>query len=114
NPCRVYDDLEQLLPPDPNFPEANDEDWISEPVDAPITLTIYDQFDCPGCRYFETQVPLLKEAFPNEFRLVFRHFFFHENADLPARAAEAAGRQGKFFEVKSFIFEDTENWYGKT
>jgi cyclophilin family peptidyl-prolyl cis-trans isomerase/protein-disulfide isomerase len=114
NPCRVYNDLDELLPPDPAFPEVTADDWVSDPVDAPITLTVYDQFDCPGCKYFETQLPLLKEAFPNEFRLVFRHFFFHDNADLPARAAEAAGRQGKFFEVKSFIFEDVENWYGKT
>jgi len=114
NPCVVYDPLNMLIPADPNFPPITAADWVDGPDDAAITLTVYDQFDCPGCKYFETQVPLLKEAYGNDFRLVFRHFFFHENADLPARAAEAAGQQGKFFEVKEFIFGDIENWYGKT
>ena len=114
NPCVAYDPLNTLVPVDPNFPPVTDADWVDGPDDAVITLTVYDQFDCPGCKYFETQVPLLEEVYGDDFRLVFRHFFFHENADLPARAAEAAGQQGKFFEVKKFIFEDIENWYGKT
>ena len=113
-PCKPHDDLAEMTRADPNFPSVTDADWVEGPSDAIITLTVYDQFDCPGCRYFETQAEQLMEAYPEDFRLVFRHFFFHENADLPARVAEAAGRQNKFAEVKSFIFEDVENWYGKT
>ena len=113
-PCKPYNDLAEIIPADPNFPSVTGEDWVEGPSDAIITLTVYDQFDCPGCKYFETQAEQLMEAYPKDFRLVFRHFFFHENADLPARVAEAAGRQNKFAEVKSFIFKDVENWYGKT
>lgn len=113
-PCKPLDTIAEFLPLDPNLPAVTAEDWVWGSADAPVTMIVYDQFDCPGCKYLETQIRLLKDAYPNDFRLVFRHFFFHDNADLPARAAEAAGRQGKFFEVAEHLFADVENWYGKT
>jgi len=113
-PCKPLDTMAEFFPAEPNLPPVTSEDWVWGSADAPITMIVYDQFDCPGCKYLETQITLLKEAYPDDFRLVFRHFYFHDNADLPARAAEAAGRQGKFFEVAEFLFEDVQTWYGKT
>lgn len=50
--------------------------------------------------------------YPDDIRLAYRHFplSYHENAIPAAQAAEAAGVQGKFFEMKAQIFENTTEW----
>ncbi|MCJ7623016.1 MAG: peptidylprolyl isomerase [Anaerolineaceae bacterium] len=54
----------------------------------------------------------LQNKYPDDVRLVLRHFplSYHENATPAAQAAEAAGIQGKFFEMKAQIFENTSEW----
>ena len=56
--------------------------------------------------------PLLQD-YPNELQLVFRHFpltSIHPNAFAAARAAEAAGTLGKFFEMHDLLYERQEEW----
>jgi cyclophilin family peptidyl-prolyl cis-trans isomerase len=54
----------------------------------------------------------LRNDFPNEIRHVFRHFplDFHQNAFLAAQAAEAAGVQDQFEEMKSLLFAQQNTW----
>ncbi|NPV74774.1 MAG: thioredoxin domain-containing protein [Anaerolineae bacterium] len=57
----------------------------------------------------------LHEMYPQDVRLVFRHFplkSIHPNARLAAIASEAAGKQGKFFEMKKVLFEEQAVWGG--
>ncbi len=60
----------------------------------------------------------LLEAYPEDLRVVYRHYpliTIHDKAFLAAAASEAAGLQGKFFEMKALLFEtSTEEWSGLT
>lgn len=76
------------------------------PVSAPVTITIFDDFECPYCA---EAVPLLKEvlsAYPDQVRLVFKNFplGMHKNARAAAIAGLAADRQGKFWPLHDLLF----------
>ncbi len=67
----------------------------------------YSDFQCPGCA---GMAPIVHEFVKNhpDVQLVYRHFplSFHQNAQLAAEAAEAAGAQGKFWEMHDKLFTD--------
>jgi protein-disulfide isomerase len=75
---------------------------------APVTLVEYGEFECPHCgRAYHVIKQLLKEA-SDEVRFVFRHFArddVHPFSERSALAAEAAGAQGRFWEMHDFLFE---------
>jgi cyclophilin family peptidyl-prolyl cis-trans isomerase len=55
----------------------------------------------------------LVDAFPEDIRFVYRHFplnTIHDKADITARAAEAAGLQGQFFEFHNLLYERAAEW----
>jgi cyclophilin family peptidyl-prolyl cis-trans isomerase len=55
----------------------------------------------------------LVDAFPEDIRFVYRHFplnTIHDKADITARAAEAAGLQGQFFEYHHLLYERAAEW----
>jgi len=91
------------------FLPVGERDWIKGPEDARITLVEYGDFECPQCGKAYPSVNGLLEEFPDDIRLVFRHFplkTIHDNAENAALAAEAAGHQGKFWEMHSMLFEN--------
>ena len=64
-----------------------------------IRVVSYSDFLCPYCRRFRKVLLNLRQAFGERMEYVFRHFpneRVHPGATFAARAAEAAGRQGKF------------------
>jgi len=76
------------------------------PADAPVTITIFDDFECPYCA---KAVPLVKEvvnAYSDRVKLVFKHFplSMHKNAKAAAVASMAADRQGKFWPYHDLLF----------
>lgn len=75
---------------------------------APVTLVEYGEFECPDCgRAYHVVKQTLEEA-RGELRFVFRHFArddVHPYAERSAQAAEAAGAQGRFWEMHDFLFE---------
>ncbi|HLV80766.1 MAG TPA: thioredoxin domain-containing protein [Chthonomonadaceae bacterium] len=77
-------------------------------VDAPVTLTMYGSYDCPHCRQSMAIVDEIREA-GDPIRLVYRHFP-RETANSPsqraAEAAEAAGKQGKFWEMHRHLLQN--------
>ncbi len=94
--------LIDLDEPDPT------DDHIRGPDDAPVTLIEYADFECPYCGQTEPVVRDLVATFGNELRYVFRHLPLsevHGHAQLAAEAAEAAGAQGKFWEMHDLLFE---------
>jgi protein-disulfide isomerase len=86
---------------------VTDRDHTRGPADAAVTLVEYGDYECPQCgRAF----PLLEEIRPmmgDTLRLVFRHYpinLSHSHAQLAAEAAEAAGAQGRFWEMHAKLF----------
>jgi protein-disulfide isomerase len=84
-------------------------DHMLGPEHAPVTVVEYGDFECPTCKQAAPALKLLLQHFPEQVRLVFRHFPLedvHPHALCAAEAAEAAGAQGKFWEMHDLLFEN--------
>ena len=82
-------------------------DQVRGPVDAPLTLVEYGDFECPFCARATGVAKELRERFGDEVRYVFRHLPLvdvHPHAELAARAAVAAAAQGRFWEMHDLLF----------
>ena len=82
-------------------------DHVRGPVDAPMTLVEYGDFECPFCARATGVARELRNRFGDELRYVFRHLPLpdvHPHAELAARAAVAADRQGRFWELHDLLF----------
>ena len=80
------------------------------PANAKLTIVEYADFECGHCKAASTVVDQLVEKYPDRIRVVFKHFplSFHAMAKKAAAAAEAAGRQGKFWEMHHALFATQE------
>ncbi len=76
-----------------------------------VTLIEYSDFQCPACGAYYPLVKQLVKDFPN-LAVVYRHFPLqqHGNARIAAQAAEAAGMQGKFWEMHDLLFDGQRFW----
>lgn len=86
-------------------------DHIRGEPDAPLTLVEYGDFECPFCSRATGVVHELEERFGAQLRYVFRHLPLtdvHPHAEPAANAAEAAGAQGRFWEMHDLLFERQE------
>lgn len=93
--------------------KAQADDWVKGGARAGVTLIEYGDFQCPACRSYASVVKQLQEMFPDELRIIYRHFpltQIHRHALPAARAAEAAGAQGKFWEMHDLLFEKQGLW----
>ena len=89
-------------------PPINKNDHVQGPPDGIVTLVEYGDYQCPHCGAAFPIVKQIQKAFVKNLRFAFRHFPLsnvHEYAFLAAIAAEAAGRQQKFWEMHDMIFE---------
>ena len=77
---------------------------------APVTIVEYTDFQCPFCQRANKTLHELIKNNPNKIRVVFKHYplSFHKDAELAHRAAEAAKKQGKFWEYHDLLFENRE------
>jgi protein-disulfide isomerase len=78
------------------------------PASAPITLVEYADFQCPYCGQAYSVVKELQQRLGDRVRSVFRNFPLrdtHPAAEGAAEAVEAAGAQGKFWEMHDTLFE---------
>jgi protein-disulfide isomerase len=81
------------------------------PKDAPVTVVMFQDFQCPFSNRSQPTVKQLRELYPDKVKLVFKNFplNFHKQAELAAEAALAAGAQGKFWEMHDKIFANQKN-----
>jgi protein-disulfide isomerase len=95
-------------PPAPLLkPPLGDRDHIKGSADAPIELVEYGDFECPHCGRAAAVVNELTAELGERLRFAFRHFplsKMHPHARMAAQAAEAAGAQGKFWEMHDLLF----------
>jgi protein-disulfide isomerase len=77
-------------------------------ANAPATIVTFTDFQCPYCSRFYPGARDAVKALPNKVKLVIKHFplGFHPNAKPAAKAALAAGLQGKFYEMSDLIFQN--------
>ena len=84
-----------------------DRDHIRGPLDAPVTVVEYGDFECPYCGQAEPTVrELLAER--GDVRYVWRHLPLrdvHPRAEMAARASEAAGVQGAFWDLHDRLLD---------
>lgn len=78
------------------------------PADAKVTIVEWSDFECPFCNRVIPTIKELKASYGDDLRVVFKHnpLPMHRNAMPAALAAEAAGKQGKFWEMHDRLFEN--------
>ena len=83
------------------------------PIDAPITIVEFGDFQCPYCKQFHEQtLTSLLETYPNQIKFVFKNFplsVMHPQAEISAQAAMCANEQNKFWEMADKLFANQEN-----
>ncbi|APW63470.1 DsbA family protein [Paludisphaera borealis] len=90
---------------------VGDRDHTQGPATAPATLMEYGDFECPYCGEAYSIVKDIQRRLGSRLRFVFRHFplaTIHPHAEYAAEAAEAAGAQGKFWEMHDVLYENQE------
>lgn len=93
--------------------EATTDEWIRGDKNSKVTLVEYSDFQCPACRNREPEVNSLVNEFGTHMRYVYRNFplrQIHLNSQISAQAAEAAGLQGKYWEMHNLLFEKQQTW----
>ena len=91
-------------------------DHAHGPEDAPHTLVEYGDYECPDCGRLYVILRDLQREIGSRLRIVFRHYplsGIHHHAQQAAEAAEAAGAQGKFWEMHALLFERQEALHTK-
>jgi len=84
-------------------------DHVTGSFDGQIIVVEYGDFECPLCAQAFPSVKLLLKDFGAHLCFAFRHFPLveaHPHAELAAEAAEAAGAQGKFWQMHDLLFEN--------
>jgi protein-disulfide isomerase len=81
------------------------------PKNAPITVVLFSDFQCPFCGRVEPSITELEKAYPGKVRVAWKNFplSFHNNAKPAAEAALAANEQGKFWEMHDILFKNQQN-----
>ncbi|UYN90668.1 MAG: peptidylprolyl isomerase [Anaerolineales bacterium] len=100
------------------FAPISASDWARGPAGAPITLLIYSDFQCPTCAAFAETLTRLQTQYPEDIRLVYRHYPLigtpqqplNDKAAQAVIAAEAAGQQGMFWEMYDLLYGWQADW----
>lgn len=79
--------------------------------EAPVTVVEFADFECPHCKVAASVLEKLLERYPGQVRIAYKFFPLssHPNGELAARAAVAAMRQGKFWEMHAKLFEHQDS-----
>jgi len=83
------------------------------PATAPVRLEEFGDFECPPCGLFHPILEQMHAEFGNQLQITFREFPLvptHQHALAAASAAEAAGMQGKFWEMHDLLYEHQNDW----
>ena len=92
---------------------GNIADQVYGKADSKVILIEYGDFQCPTCGTVHPIVKSLTEKYKGQVAFVFRNFplpTIHPNARAAAAAVEAAGLQGKYWEMHNKIFESQTAW----
>lgn len=108
----MTDTMTDATQPTPGVPgPVTESDHVLGPMEAPVTLLEYGDFECPYCRGAHAAVARIRARMGDSLRYVFRNFpleAVHPNASLAARAAEAAAGQGNgyYWAMQDLLFDN--------
>lgn len=93
-------------------PQGAQPAWSKGAPNAVVTLEEFADFQCPSCAYFQPALKEVRTAYGDRVRIIFRQYplQMHPKAFDAARAAEAAGQQGKFWEMHDMIYQKQKDW----
>jgi protein-disulfide isomerase len=115
---KTVDQMKTARPAAPARPQVDPNKVYSIPVGtsptkgpdaAKVTIVEFSDYQCPFCGQAEGLMSQVTGAYPDDVRLVYKQFpltSIHPNAMPASKAALAAGRQGKFWEMHKLIFEN--------
>lgn len=95
------------------MPAITETDWMKGTLDEnKVQIVEYSDFQCPGCAAYRPLLEEVYEKYSDQVVIVYRHFPLpkHQNATIAAQSAQAAGAQGKFWEMHDRIFENQNTW----
>lgn len=95
------------------IPAVSAGDWQEGSTTSSVTLVEYGDFECPVCSVYAPVLDQLMKDFGNKILFAWRQFpleSIHPNAALAAAASEAAGAQGKFWEMHDLLFQNQNAW----
>lgn len=78
-----------------------------------VTVLEYGDFECPACSAYYPIIQEIEKEYGDKIKFQFRHYplvQIHQNAFISSRVAEAAGIQGKFFEMHNILYEQQDSW----
>jgi protein-disulfide isomerase len=88
-------------------------DWSEGNANAKVSVIEYGDFQCPACGTYEPIMQQLVKNYGNRVQFVFREFpltQIHDDAQLAAESAEAAGLQGKFWQMHDWLYANQLKW----
>jgi protein-disulfide isomerase len=97
----------------PDAGNAQPSSYVQGEGTSGVTLAEYGDFQCPACAGYEPVLEQVKAKYGDQIKFQFSHFplvSIHPNAMSAHRAAEAAGRQDKFWEMHDLLYERQSAW----
>ena len=88
-------------------------DWRQGASEAKVVLVEYGDYQCGPCAHYNLLMEKAMVEYGSRVALVFRHFPLrrtHPHAELAARAAEAAGRQGRYWQMHAVLYHRQREW----
>lgn len=95
--------------------EIADSDHVRGTASTPVSIVVYADFQCPACATEHNTMTRIWPDLRNKAHLVFRHFPItaaHPNSWSASLYAEAAGKQGRFWEMHDYLFATQAIWSG--
>src|SRR5438128_4944725 len=92
--------------------ESTEEVHVRGPANAAVTLEEFGDFQCPPCGGLAGPLQQIERDYASSLRVIFRHFPItsHEHAHEAAYAAEAAGLQGRYWEMHDLLYREQAIW----
>ena len=94
----------------------SDADWVLGATSSPAVLIEYSDFQCPACAAYHPLIEKVVADYAGKIAFAYRHFPLgqHQQAKPAAYAAEAAGKQGKFWQMTKVLFEGQTEGAGES
>lgn len=96
--------------------QVGSDEWTKGASSSTVSLVEYSDFQCPACGYYYPVVEEVLKENKDNIAFTYRHFPLpqHKNALAAAYAGEAAGTQGKFWEMHELLFKHQNDWSEST
>lgn len=90
----------------------HEDSYVKGPTDAKVTLVEFGDYQCPACGATHPIVGQLLTEYKDQVKFVFREFplAMHQHARIAAQAAQAAGAQGKYYDMYDALFQNQTEW----